>query len=86
MKRWTDRPREFADTWLGYAWVLMNYEEQIVVEMVEEKRVLVSDSGIKSADDLKKLRQHGVHIALVGEALLRQEDPGKALRELIGQR
>lgn len=57
-----------------------------MAEMVEDKRVLVSESGIKSADDLKKLRQHGVNIVVVGESLLRQEDPGKALRELIGQR
>jgi indole-3-glycerol phosphate synthase len=55
-----------------------------LAEMVEDKRVLVSESGIKSADDLKKLRQHGVNIALVGDALLKQDDPGNALRELLG--
>jgi indole-3-glycerol phosphate synthase len=54
-----------------------------MAEMVEEKRVLVSESGIKTSDDLKKLRQHGVHIALVGESLLREDDPGKALRALL---
>ena len=54
-----------------------------MAEMVEDKRVLVSESGIKSADDLKKLRQHGVHIALVGESLLREDDPGKALKALL---
>ena len=54
-----------------------------MAEMVEDKRVLVSESGIKSADDLKKLRQHGVHIALVGESLLREDDPGKALSALL---
>lgn len=56
-----------------------------MAEMVEDKRVLVSESGIKTADDLKKLRQHGVHIALVGESLLRQDDPGKALRSLLNR-
>jgi indole-3-glycerol phosphate synthase len=54
-----------------------------MAEMVEDKRVLVSESGIKSAEDLKKLRQHGVHVALVGEVLLKAADPGKALRELL---
>jgi indole-3-glycerol phosphate synthase len=55
-----------------------------MAEMVEDKRVLVSESGIKTHADLVKLRQHGVYIALVGESLLKQPDPGKALRELIG--
>ena len=54
-----------------------------MVEMIEDRRVLVSESGIRSGEDLKKLRQHGVHIALVGESLLKQEDPGKALRTLL---
>jgi indole-3-glycerol phosphate synthase len=56
-----------------------------MVEMVEDRRVLVSESGIRTADDLRRLRQHGVYIALVGETLLRQDDPGKALRELLGK-
>lgn len=55
-----------------------------MLEMIEDKRVLVSESGIKSAEDLKKLRQNGVHIVLVGESLLKQDDPGRALRELLG--
>jgi indole-3-glycerol phosphate synthase len=54
-------------------------------EMVEDKRVLVSESGIKTADDLKRLRQHGVHIVLVGESLLRNKNPGAALRTLMGK-
>lgn len=55
-----------------------------MVEMVEDRHVLVSESGIKSQDDLRKLRQHGVNIVLVGESLLRRENPGEALRELLG--
>lgn len=56
-----------------------------MAEMVEDKRVLVSESGIKTADDLKKLRHHGVYIALVGESLLKQHDPGAALKALLGR-
>ncbi|MCI0363170.1 MAG: indole-3-glycerol phosphate synthase TrpC [Phycisphaerales bacterium] len=56
-----------------------------MVEMVEDRRVLVSESGIRTAGDLRRLRQHGVYIALVGESLLRQDDPGKGLRELLGK-
>jgi indole-3-glycerol phosphate synthase len=55
-----------------------------VADLVQEsRRVLVSESGIRSADDLARLRRHGVNIVLVGEHLMRQEDPGAALRELL---
>ncbi len=57
-----------------------------LAEMVDDKRVLVSESGIRSAADVKKLRAggEGVSIALVGEHLLRQKDPGAALKALMG--
>jgi indole-3-glycerol phosphate synthase len=54
-----------------------------LAEMVDDKRVLVSESGIKAAGDLKKLRQNGVSIALVGEHLLREKDPGAALKAML---
>jgi indole-3-glycerol phosphate synthase len=56
-----------------------------LAEMVDDKRVLVSESGIRSAADLKKLRQNGegVSIALVGEHLLRQKDPVAALKAML---
>jgi len=53
-----------------------------LAELVEDTRVLVSESGITSGDDLRRLREHGIHIVLVGEHLLRQPDPGMALREM----
>ena len=34
--------------------------------------------------DLDRLRASGVHIALVGEHLMKQPDPGKALGEMLG--
>ena len=56
-----------------------------LVELVENRDVLVSESGITSRDDLKRLREHGVNIALIGEYLMRQPDPGKALGRLLGE-
>lgn len=56
-----------------------------LVEMVEDTSVLVSESGIRSPEDLERLRKHGVRIVLVGEHLMRQKDPGAALAELLGQ-
>ena len=44
---------------------------------------LVSESGIKTGDDVRKLRHTGVHRILIGEHLMRQPDPGEALAQLI---
>jgi len=54
-----------------------------MIEFIEDRKVVVSESGIRTAADLSKLRQRGVTIVLVGEHLLRQADPGRALRDLL---
>jgi indole-3-glycerol phosphate synthase len=56
-----------------------------LVEMVEDTSVLVSESGITRPEDLSRLRKHGVRIVLVGEHLMRQDDPGAALAHLLGR-
>lgn len=56
-----------------------------LLEFVKDRKVVVSESGISSTADLARLRQRGVNIVLVGEHLLRQPDPGRALRDLLGQ-
>lgn len=50
--------------------------------MIDDTSILVSESGIKTPADLRKLREVGVRIALVGESLMREPDPGAALRSL----
>ena len=44
--------------------------------------VAVAESGIRSGDDLRRLRAAGYHAFLVGERLIAQPDPGAALKEL----
>jgi len=51
---------------------------------VPDKSILVSESGIRTHADINELAKHGVHRVLVGEHLMRQPDPGKALAELTG--
>jgi indole-3-glycerol phosphate synthase len=46
---------------------------------------VVSESGIKTREDVDRLGAEGVHGILVGESLLRAEDPGRAARELAGR-
>ncbi|GAV25109.1 indole-3-glycerol-phosphate synthase [Carboxydothermus islandicus] len=45
--------------------------------------VMVSESGIRSKEDIKALMTAGYHGILIGEALMRAPDPGKALEVLL---
>ncbi len=47
--------------------------------------VLVSESGIRSGEDVERLGAAGVDAVLVGESLLRSEDPMRAVTELAGK-
>ena len=44
---------------------------------------LVSESGIKTPEDVLELKKAGAHAILVGESLLREPDPGVAAKELL---
>ncbi len=56
-----------------------------MAELVEDRRVLVSESGIHSHEDVKKLAEAGVSAMLVGESLMRSDDIGGKIRELMGE-
>ena len=45
--------------------------------------VHVSESGIETAEDMHRLRAVGFHAFLIGESLMRQADPEKALESLL---
>ena len=51
---------------------------------VPADRLLVTESGILTGDDVRKMRDHGVNAFLVGEAFMRAKEPGAALAELFG--
>ena len=52
--------------------------------LVPDDRIFVAESGVKTADDVKMLREIGANAALVGETLMRASDKTAALRELRG--
>jgi indole-3-glycerol phosphate synthase len=45
--------------------------------------VMVAESGIRTAEDIARLRDAGYSAFLVGEALMRQPDPAAALALLL---
>ena len=54
-----------------------------LARMVPEHKIIVSESGLSSRDDVQRVGRAGVHAVLVGEALVTSDDPGAKLRELL---
>ena len=52
-------------------------------EDIPADRVVVSESGIYSREDVVKLQEAGIHAMLVGESLMRSPDIGEQVRRLI---
>jgi indole-3-glycerol phosphate synthase len=52
---------------------------------IPSDRLVVSESGIQELRDLQSLASAAVDAVLVGTSLMRAEDPGQKLRELLGR-
>src|SRR5204862_5613681 len=53
--------------------------------LVPDDCILVSESGIRSRDDMKRLEEAGVDAVLIGETFMRSADIGATMRELRGE-
>lgn len=51
--------------------------------MIPLDRIIVSESGISTPAHVRRVRDAGVHAALIGEALVTSDDPGAKLRDLV---
>ena len=51
--------------------------------MIEYDRILVSESGIHTHQDIERLQDAGINAFLVGEAFMRANDPGAELKRLF---
>jgi indole-3-glycerol phosphate synthase len=78
----------------GYSLVAINNSDPVTLksdlahtlrlaDLVEDRSILISESGIQSREDLLRLRSVGVRIGLVGEELLQQADPGGTLAAML---
>ena len=69
---------------------LHNFETSLdntfsLLAQIDENRIVVTESGIHSADDVTAMRQHNVDAFLVGEAFMRAAEPGEKLAELFAK-
>jgi indole-3-glycerol phosphate synthase len=51
--------------------------------LVPADRLMVTESGIHTSQDVARMHAAGIHAFLVGEAFMRRPDPGQALHSLF---
>lgn len=54
-----------------------------MLEQIPEGKIVVTESGIHTRDDVALMRQHNVNAFLVGEAFMKADEPGEKLAELF---
>ncbi|MCL2075810.1 MAG: indole-3-glycerol phosphate synthase TrpC [Betaproteobacteria bacterium] len=55
-----------------------------LLDKIQDDRIVITESGIFTPSDVRKMQDAGVYAFLVGEALMRAQNPGCALAELFG--
>ena len=54
-----------------------------LLDNLPNNRIIVTESGIFTAEDVKLMRDNHVHTFLVGEAFMRQAEPGAELAKVF---
>ena len=54
-----------------------------LLSSIPKEKLVITESGILQAEDVKTMRAAGVNAFLIGEAFMRAANPGKALAELF---
>ena len=55
-----------------------------LIDLIPEDVVAVVESGLKTGEDLRRLRAGGYDAFLIGERLMAAEDPGSELSGILG--
>jgi len=50
---------------------------------IPEDKLVITESAIRTRDDVQRMRDHAVDAFLVGEAFMRAQDPGAELAQLF---
>jgi indole-3-glycerol phosphate synthase len=54
-----------------------------LLKEIPNDKITVTESGIFTSKDINLMKQHGICSFLVGEAFMRDDDPGKSLKQLL---
>ncbi|UHQ54429.1 indole-3-glycerol phosphate synthase TrpC [Microbulbifer sp. YPW16] len=54
-----------------------------LLDLIPDDRIVVTESGIHTTDDVAAMRGHDVNAFLVGEAFMREKEPGRKLLEMF---
>ncbi len=54
-----------------------------LLQELDDETLVITESGILTSDDVSLMRENNIHSFLVGEAFMRQDNPGKALQEIF---
>ncbi len=54
-----------------------------LAELIPKKFVKISESGLKGASEIKRLKQHGFKGFLIGETFMKTTNPGETCKKLI---
>ena len=63
-----------------------NVSLQTTLDLLKEipnDKITVTESGIFTSQDINLMKQHGIYSFLVGEAFMRDDNPGKSLKQLL---
>lgn len=55
-----------------------------LLHYIPDDKIVVTESGISTTDHVAAMRGHNVNAFLVGEALMRAENPGERLQQMFG--
>lgn len=62
---------------------------QLSIELkkaIPDDKIVITESGINTREDIQFMQSHGINTFLIGESLMRAENIGSALQELLGTR
>lgn len=51
---------------------------------IPEDRLIITESGIHTSEDVQLMLDNGIYAFLIGEAFMRADSPGQKMRELFG--
>jgi indole-3-glycerol phosphate synthase len=54
-----------------------------LIKNINADKIIVTESGIFTSDDVKLVQDHHVNAFLIGEAFMRESDPGNSLKTLF---